>query len=260
MIKEYNPLIWSDLTMDEKKTYQLYEEFQKAYNRLATEKKLRPMIWLPSAYKKTCHIYERDGKYPADDIRESRHWKIFTQIYEKYKHYDGFDATVFITGVFHFRTDLKSISPAILLSHESYKAYIEYIKKIVADAQSGGRDATRKQVFNSIYGTRITINQLLKIPKNEVPSREMLEKFFTVKKEKDSILPKGIVYCIHGMISPYYLALSKTFRKIYPDLDPDVKAEIGFETEDDFEVYAGLVRTCKENYDNLKIMFGDDII
>lgn len=39
--------------MDEKLTYQIYEEFQKQYNNTATEKHLSPMTWLPSATKKT---------------------------------------------------------------------------------------------------------------------------------------------------------------------------------------------------------------
>ncbi len=237
--------------MDEKLTYQIYEEFQKQYNNTATEKHLSPMTWLPSATKKTV-----DPDDPAGDIRSNKHWKVFTEVYEKYKNYDSFDPAIFVKAVFYYRDQFKKIYPGMLTTHEAYKAYIEYMNKLIAEAKSGG---TSEEIARSLTGTKETICRLLKIPRSEVPSYESLYKLFN-EVPTGSLVPIGIVYCIHGMLSPYYLATSKSFRKAWKNLDPDIKAEIGFESEDDFEPYVGLIRQIPKVYNISKTIFGEDIL
>lgn len=252
----YNPLIWEDLDMDEKHAYHIYEAFQREYNRIAQQRNLKPMKWLTTAERKTCYDYKRDGKYPADVIREHKNWEIFMDVWNKYKNQSSFNYDIFVKGAFYYRDKLKSIFPRMLLSEDSDKSYKMYLDKLIMDASAGsGED----NIVTSLTGTRKTICKILRLEANEMPTLGQIERFFT-HIPKGFLVSEGVRYCLHGMISPYYLSVSKTFRKVYATLDSDIRAEIGFEKESDMEVYVGLIRSSGKAYRAAKALFGEDIL
>jgi len=252
----YNPKIWEDLDMDEKHAYHIYEAFQKEYNRLVRAGKLPPRKWLATAECKSCPDFDRDGKYPADPIREHKNWEIFTAVWDKYKDESSFNYDIFVKGAFYYRPEIKQIYPRMLLSEDCHKSYHQYLEKIIMDANAG---TDEDNIIISLTQTRKTICKILRLNPTEMPSKEQIERFFT-RVPKGNVVSEGIRYCFHGMISPYFLVMSKTFRSVYEKLDPDMKAEIGFESEADMEVYVGLVRSHTKAYRAAKAMFGEDII
>ena len=49
---------------------------------------------------------------------------------------------------------------------------------------------------------------------------------FFNNKEDGSLFSKGVLFAMYQMLSPYYLAISKTFEKVYLNLDKDSQDEI----------------------------------
>jgi len=252
----YNPLIWEDLSMDEKHAYHIYEAFQREYDKMVRDGKAKPMKWLTTAERKTCPDYDRDGKYPADIIREHKNWQIFVDVWEKYKNQSSFNYDIFVRGAFYYRPEIKKIFPRMLLSVDCERSYLQYLEKLIVDA-SGGNDEDK--IIVSLKGTRNTICKILRLNVNTMPDAEQLESLFT-RVPKGMVFPEGIRYCIHGMMSPYYLAVSKSFRSAYATLDPDVRAEIGFEKEEDMDIYVGIIRSFSKAYRAAKALFGEDIL
>lgn len=253
---QYNPEIWSDMTYEEKMAYHIYEEFQKEYNRMVAQKKLPARIWLPSASRKMVTDFDRDGKYPADFIREHKNWETFVKVYEKYQHMSTFDPVIFMKGAFYYRDNMLKIYPSMLLTDTVDKSYHAYIEKIVTEARMGGTD---EEVITGLKGTRRAICKLLKIPDNETPDFQDIYDLFN-DTPKGHIVSRGISFALSGMFSLYYLAISKSFNSVYEKLDQDIKSEIGFDSREDMEPFIGVVRQFPRVLQAAKLLFGDDII
>jgi hypothetical protein len=253
---QYNPEIWSDMTHEEKMAYHIYEEFQKEYNKLVAQRKLSMKKWLPDAGRKMVTNYERDGKYPADFIREHENWETFVKTYEKYQHMTTFDPVIFMKGAFYYRDEMKKFYPAMLLTDTVEKSYYKYIEKIVTEARMGN---TGDEVIRGLMGTRRAICKLLRIHDNENPDFQDIYDLFNTTP-KGHIVSRGISFALSGMFSLYYLAMSKSFNSAYDKLDQDIKSEIGFDSREDMEPFIGVVRQFPEALKTMKILFGDDIV
>lgn len=252
----YNPLIWEDLTMEEKKTYALYEAFQKEYNKMVREGKKPERFWLTSASRKSCYDYDRDGKYPADVIREHKFWHCFQEAYDKYKDFDAFDPSIFVQAVFYYRDPKKQIYPSILTTKDAEESYYQYMERLINMAKS---DGTADRVLEGLKGTRKIMWKMMGLESSAEPEYKKIYSFFA-DIQKDCIVSKGIVYCMHGMISPYYMAVSRSFNSVFDDLDPDIKAEIGFDSKKDMEPYIGIMHQFPNVYKAAKLLFGEDIL
>lgn len=253
---EYNPEIWSDMTHEEKMAYHIYEEFQKEYNQMVAQRRLSMKKWLPSASRKMVTNYDRDGKYPADFIREHENWDVFVKTYEKYQHMATFDPAIFMKGAFYYRDKLKKIYPAMLLAKTTEESYTAYIEKMVTEARMGGGG---EEILLGMRGTKKSICKLLNILDHEELEFQDVYDLFN-KVPKGHIVSRGISFALSGMFSLYYLAMSKSFNSAYDNLDADVKAEIGFETRESMEPFIGLIRQWPNVYKTTKSLFGEDII
>jgi hypothetical protein len=242
---KYNEEIWTDMTQDEKATYHLAEAFQKH-----TKDRGEVMQWIPSAEAKQCYNYERDGKYPADKIRESKHWPYFMETWEIFKDDENFNADMFIDAVFSRLRKGRRIFPAQLRTKTALANYKEYRMKM----KMSKTISTEKKMMQDLASTYKFIRMRLGIDKL---SETDLDYFFSHVKDKN-ILSDGIVCCIQQMLSPFYMVISKAFMKAYLNLDRDVQDEIL--GPGDYENLRILVKLKTPVYGFAKKVFGDDIL
>ena len=243
---DYTPEIWEDLTWDEKQTYHIAEEFESA-----TRDRGNVTKWLPSASAKTFYDYDRDGKYPGDKIRESKNWRYFCDVWEKFKEDANFDPHVFIEACFRRLSRDKSIVPAQLRTKANYDAYKDYRMKL----KMSDRVSEEKQIMQDIVNTYKAIQR--KLGKKDPLTSDDLFDFFN-KPAKNSLLSDGILMSMQEMVSPFYYALSESFYYAWQGLDKDIKDEIS--SDDRLRNISAVVRSKTRVYQFLKKVFGADIV
>ncbi len=241
----YTEEIWEDLTYDEKKTYRLFEEFQKACQNRGSV-----MKWIPSASSKSYPTYDRDGKYPGDKIRESKNWKYFCEVWETYKDDQNFDPHVFIDAVFRRLGAGKTISPAQLRTKANYEYYKEYRLKL----KMTEKVSDEKQIMTDLANTYALIQR--KLEKKELTAKDF-DHFFNHVKD-NNVISEGIFFCIQEMISPYYYCMSKSFRSAWKSLDQDIRDEIS--EEDRLYTISAIVKSKTRVYGFMRKLFGEDIV
>lgn len=241
----YTEEIWADLDWDEKQTYRLYEEFQKATIAKGIHTK-----WVSSADSKSFYDYDRDGKYPGDKIRESKNWQYFVDVWEKFKDDQMFDPYVFIEAVFRRLPKDKTIVPAQLRTKANYDYYKEYRLKL----KMGEKVSDEKQILMDITNTYKLIQR--KMNKTELDENDLFS-FFNELKD-NSMISEGIFLCIQEMISPYYYSVSRSFLNAFLNCDKDIRDEIS--SEDRLINISAVVRSKTRVYQFLKKIFGKDIV
>lgn len=208
----YNEEIWRDLTYDEKMAYKIAEEFTRK-----TKKNGQYNKWIASAESKP-RIDPDSDEWPGDKIRNSKNFKYFMDVWEMYKDDPNFDVRIFMDSVFHHLRSGTKIYPAQLRTKKLYNNYKEYRMKL----KMGEKVGSVKRIMEDLVRTHKNISRAL--DKKNL-TEDDLYNFFNKPKEGE-VISEGLFLAINEMLSPYYMAVSKSFRKAYFSADKDVQEEI----------------------------------
>lgn len=240
---KYNETIWQDLDHDEKKIYHLAEAFERR-----TKASGDFTHWISSAENKGCYNYDRDGKHPGDKIRESKNWIYFSELWEIVKDDENFDIDIFMDSVFRNLSKGKTIFPSQLRTKRVLENYKEYKMAL----KMSDKVSDEKRMMEDLA----TSYKFIKRKIGDV-NEESLASFFNDIKD-NNMISDGVFFCIQNMISPFYLAVSRSFERAYSGLDIDVREEIM--DEDRFMKIRALVRIKSPVYRFAKKIFDGDII
>lgn len=242
---KYNEDIWKDLEWEEKQVYHIYEAFQKR-----TNKRGQRIKWLPQATAKSTYDYDRDGKYPGDKIRESKNWKYFCDVWDVFKDSASFDPEIFMDSVFRHLPKDKNITPAQLRTKKIVQQYKDYRMKL----KMSDNISDEKQIMRDIINTYKFIQR--KLNKSELRQNDIYDFFNSI--QDNNVVSQGIFSCINEMISPYYMAVSKSFEDAYVSIDEDIREEIM--SFDKYQRIRSLVKLKTRVYQFAKKVFGADIV
>ena len=158
-------------------------------------------------------------KYLPDkkDPRESKYWVYFERLYDLLGKKDDFDMYIFLEALYRSEDKQKILYPQQLLSKNAIIKYKEHKE----NKQQLNVNSTTEVIMLNLTNTKKIINRWWR--KNN-KNKEDYESFFAPKE--NDFLSDGMVYCIQGKISKYFMSISKTFNKYYMLLDNDVKSEI----------------------------------
>ena len=240
----YNEEIWSDLTYDEKMAYKIADEFAKRARKIGMQRK-----WIASAESKV-NIHPDSDERPGDKIRNSKNFKYFMDVWNMYKNDQNFDIVIFMDAVFRTIPRGKQIYPAQLRTKKLYSAYKEYRMRLKMSEKVG----SVKRIMEDLVRSYKTISK--KMDKKNL-TEEDLDRFFNEIPE-GQLVSEGMFYAMQEMLSPYYLAVSKSFRKAYFNADKDIQDEII--DKDKLENIKALVRLKTRVHGFAKRIFGKDIL
>lgn len=244
MMLRYNEEIWSDLTYDEKMAYKIADEFSKRARKIGLHNK-----WIASAESKV-RIPEDSDERPGDKIRNSKNFKYFMDVWNMYKSDQNFDIVIFMDAVFRTLPRGKKIYPAQLRTKKLYSSYKEYRMRLKMSERVG----SIKRIMEDLVRSYKTISK--KLDKKDL-TEEDLDRFFNEIPE-GQLVSEGMFYAMQEMLSPYYLAVSKSFRKAYFNADKDIQDEII--DKDKLENIKALVRLKTRVHGFAKRIFGKDIL
>ena len=242
---KYNEDIWSDLEWEEKQIYHLYEAFQKK-----TSNRGNRIRWISQATSKSTYDYDRDEKYPGDKIRESKNWKYFVDVWEIFKDTPSFDVEIFMDSVFRHIPRDKNITPAQLRTKKIIQNYKEYRMKL----KMSDNISDEKQLMRAMLSTYQFIAR--KLNKSKLSFDDIYSFFNDVKD--NNVVSVGLFSCINEMISPFYMAVSKSFEDAYTSADEDIRDEIM--TFEKYQRLRALVKLKTRVYGFAKKIFGKDIV
>lgn len=244
MMIRYNEEIWRDLSYDEKMAYKIADEFTKFARKRGQYNK-----WIASAESKP-RIDPDSDERPGDKIRNSKNFKYFLDVWEMYKQDPNFDIRIFMESVFHHIPTHKKIFPAQLRTKKNYTNYKEYRQRL----KMGEKVGSVKRIMEDYVRTYKNISRSLD---KKTLTEDDLYNFFNTVPEGE-ILSPGMFLAINGMISPYYMAISKSFRNAYFNADPDIQDEII--SKDKIDNIKNLVKLKSRLHGFAMKIFGKDII
>lgn len=244
MMLRYNDEIWSDLTYDEKMAYKLADEFAKSARKIGMHRK-----WIASAESKV-NIHPDSDERPGDKIRNSKNFQYFVDVWEMYKSDQNFDISIFIDSVFRNLPRDKKIYPAQLRTKRIYNNYKEYRMRLKMSERVG----SVKRIMEDMVRSYKTISK--KVGKKELTDED-LDRFFNEIPD-GQLVSEGLFFAMQEMLSPYYLAVSKSFRKAYFNADKDIQEEII--DKDKLENIKALVRLKTRVHGFARRIFGKDIL
>ena len=218
------------MTYKEKQIYHLYEYFQKA-----TYKLNQPNKWLPNINSKS---------FSEEKLFNHKYWKYFEKCYKMFEQDSGFNLFIFYETIINY---YKKIYPAQLTTKKFKEQYYTYKMKFVKNKIN-----SIKQIYREIANTFKFLKD-----KIEVVDHNNIKSLFDYN-DNNNLLPKGILYIIQGLISPFFFTVSKSFINIYKQLDPDIKQEI--KNTYNINQYYSYVMSNPKIYNFLKKVFGDEIV
>jgi len=177
-------------------------------------------VWL--IYKAYEFYSRKHGDYRKylpikTDPRQSKSWKYFEQVHQNFSKDFVFDPYIFIEAQFRNVPKNKTIYPAQLktkIAVEKYKEHREVLK--VRDKDNG--------TIRIIENLASTFKFMKKWWKQHNLSIDSYSELFA--KNENEIMSEGMLYCLQGMMSKYFMSVSKHFLQEYEKLDSDVKWEI----------------------------------
>lgn len=209
-------------------------------------------IW--QIYKAYEHYAKKNGDYrqhlsTKNDPREHKNWRHFEAVYDRYENDTTFDAYMFMESQFRNMTKGKTIYPAQLKTKAAEDRYHEHREAIkVKDTSS-----KTEQIIQSLAAT---FKFLKKWWKRNNLMMDDYASFF--KKDEGELISIGMSFCMQGMISKYFMAVSKHFNREYRGLDPDYKWEVI--TPNDLKSYRIALKLDEEAYDFAKELFNGEIL
>lgn len=151
------------------------------------------------------------------DPRQGKNWKYFEQVHQNFAKDSMFDPYIFIEAQFRNVPRDKTIFPAQLKTKVAIQKYHDHREALKV------RDNVdeSKRIIENLASTFRLMKKWWK--KNDLPMDSYRE-FFT--KSDTEMMSEGMLYCLQGMISKYFMSVSKHFLREYEKLDPDIKWEI----------------------------------
>ena len=240
----YTLEIWSDLTFDEKQIYKIYEAYQKEMRNRGDARK-----YLKQASAKSFPNIDRDGLYPADPIRQHKNWSYFERVWDMFDEDQNFDPDMFIEAVFRRLGKGKTLPPARLATKVNKQYYKDFRMK--------AKMSTKVDKDTIIMEDFVTTYKFIakRMGKKQLTQQDLHTFFF---ETKDNILSEGLMFAIQEMLSPYYLAVSKTFQDAYMQTDKDIQDEI-MDAETMLHIRA-LMKMKTRIYNFAKKVFPEDIL
>lgn len=221
--------IWRkfEFTMREKEIYELAKAYENYNRKRGVYKKFLPT---------------------KTDPRNSKYWRYFEQAYSNFENDSQFDPYIFIEAQYRDLDSNKILYPAQLKTKTAVKKYEEHKenKKIIDETTE-----TERILINLTD----TYKFLRKWWKNNDLKKDDYESFFKI--EEGELISDGMSYAMQGMISKYFLSVSKTFNKYYHRLDPDIKWEICRPKE--LESYRITLKINEEAWEFAKDIFGEEV-
>lgn len=221
--------VWQkfNFTTEEYKVWEIYKAYELTVKRRGDYRK-----YLPT----------------SSDPRTGKNWKYFKEVFNNFEKDSTFEPYIFIEAQFRNVPKNKTIYPAQLKTKIAIKKYQEHRAAIkVIDV-----DANTKRIINNLAAT---FKFLKKWWKQKELSIDSYREFFT--KDQDEMLSTGMYFCLQGMISKYFMAVSKHFLREYNNLDSDIKWEII--TPKKLRSYKIKLKLDTEAYSFAKELFNSEI-
>jgi len=184
------------------KEYTIYNLARVFYNKICNHD--------PTSKQQWSRFYNRT------DPRKHQHWEAFEKLYEVVKDDSHFNMRWYVKSQIIHLGKNKTIWPHQLLTQKAMRNYFEYIqnRKIVVDS-------------DKIEDIRYALTQDKKLFQewtDDHPGQDYNDFFGNIPD--GLIMSDGVYYAIQGMLSLFFLSISKTFMGMYKDLDIDIQEEI----------------------------------
>ena len=173
-------------------------------------------------YKAYEHYSRRRGDYrkylpTKTDPREGKNWKYFEQVYQNFAKEPTFDPYIFIEAQFRNVQKDKTVYPAQLKTKVAIEKYREHRDAIKIHDEG----SETKRMIENMAATFKFMKRWWK--QHNLPMDSYSELFNNSGSE---MMSEGMLFCLQGMISKYFMAVSKHFLREYEQLDPDIKWEV----------------------------------
>jgi len=183
------------------------------------------------------------------DPRQSKNWKYFKQVHQNFSKNSVFDPYIFMEAQFRNVPKDKTVYPAQLKTKIAIEKYKEHREALKIKDES---DETTRIIENMAS----TFKFMKKWWKRHDLPIDSYSELFT--KSENEIMSEGMLYCLQGMISKYFMSTSKHFLQEYKGLDPDVKWEIV--TPKELRGYKIKLRLDDDAYNFAKEVFNGEIL
>jgi len=209
-------------------------------------------VW--QIYKAYEHHSRKRGDYrkylPAKtDPRQAKNWKYFEQVHQNFSKDSVFDPFIFMEAQFRNIPKDKTVYPAQLKTKVAINKYKEHREAL--KIKDDGDETAR--LINNMAATFKFMKKWWK--QHDLPMDSYMELF---KKAGTEMMSEGMLFCLQGMISKYFMAVSKHFLREYEQLDPDVKWEIVSPKE--LRGYKIKLKLDDEAYSFAKEVFNGEIL
>jgi hypothetical protein len=151
------------------------------------------------------------------DPRESKNWKYFELVHKNFDKDTMFDPYIFMEAQFRNVPKDKTLFPGQLKTKTAVSKYSDHKDSLRAQEPV----SSSEKIMTNLANTFIFLKKWW--ARNNLPINSYKE-FFEIKSGE--MLSEGMLFCIQGMISKYFMATSKHFIEEYNKLDLDMKYEI----------------------------------
>jgi len=151
------------------------------------------------------------------DPRQGKSWKYFEQVHQNFSKDSVFDPYIFIEAQFRNVLKDKTIYPAQLKTKIAIQKYKEHREALKVKDESNGTI----RVIENLASTFRFMKKWWK--QHGLPIDSYRELF---AKNENEIMSEGMLYCLQGMLSKYFMSVSKHFLREYNKLDSDIKWDI----------------------------------
>lgn len=154
--------------------------------------------------------------YTCNDPRQHKDWQSFADLYEVIKNDGFFDPFWFVEAQLKNLPQGKMLWPRQLLTKKAIQNYTNYVndRKVVVKSDKV------KDIMYALAQDKKLISEWFA----HHSTQNYAELFQHIPQ--GLLFSDGIYYAMQGMLSIFFLGISKTFLETYKDLDPDVQQEI----------------------------------
>lgn len=183
------------------------------------------------------------------DPRQGKNWKYFDQVHQSFSKDSMFDPFIFIEAQFRNAPKDKTIYPAQLKTKVAIQKYHDHREALkIRDEGS-----ETKRIIENMAATFRFMKKWWK--QHDLPIDSYKELF---AKSETEMMSEGMLLCLQGMMSKYFMAVSKHFLREYEKLDPDVKWEVISPKE--LRGYKVKLRLDDDAYSFAKEVFNGEIL
>jgi len=154
----------------------------------------------------------------SENPKKTKYWSAFSKLYEIVKNDSNFNMYWYVEA--QIKKTGKMVWPWQLPTKKAIENYHEYLeaKKVVLKSDN---------IKEILYALRKDAENI----KDWISRNKKTISYFFEHVESGMMMSDGIYYAIMNFLSPYFLSISKSFWKVYNNLDEDVKKELPSEEE-----------------------------